>query len=474
MSSALTHACDRLSELRRDGAATLFRGRHVRSGRDVLVKTVAHESVADGEWVRRESRILRHLRGPGILECLDASHGEPAFLVLACDRELVPLRDLLDRGRLALDDALEVVAAVATVLVRVHAAGVIHRDLRPEAIGWHEASRTAALIDIGRATEIGPRRTDEPLPAAFAYSSPEQTGRISRSVDQRSDLYSLGVVAYELVAGERPFSSGDAMELVHAHLARTPVAPEERVRGLPRAVSHIILRLLAKNAEDRYQSAAGVLADVERCRAELRETGRCGEFELGAADRPVQLRIPEKLYGRGREMAAIGEALRRTLFGAPEPLFMVGASGIGKSALVHQLRAAVSRAGGLHLEGKFDQLQRDVPYSALRQALRGLVRNLLARTDEEVEGWRARIAAALGQNGHMVADLVPELASLIGPQPPPENLPPGDAELQFHRVMIAFLGVFTSAARPLVLFLDDLQWIDGPTLGLLKALVADP
>jgi predicted ATPase/GAF domain-containing protein len=472
MPSAPTFACDQLIEVWRDGPATLFRGRHVRSERDALVKAVVRDAAGDGEWVRREAGILDRLRGPGILECLDASPGQPTYLVVACEREVVPLREIIARGRLSLPDALDVVAAVATVLVRVHAGGVIHRDLRPETIGWHPGWRTASLLDVGRAAEPGPPRADEPAPASFAYISPEQTGRINRPVDPRSDLYALGALAYQLVSGEVPFTSRDPMELVHAHVARTPAAPADRVPELPPVISRIILRLLEKNAEDRYQSATGLLADIARCRAGLLN-GRVADFELGTADRPVQLRIPDRLYGRAREVGALEEALRRTSHGAPATLFLVGPSGIGKSALVRHLRAQVSRSGGLHLDGKFDQLQRDVPYSALRQALRGLARNLLSRSDEEVARWRERIAVATGGNGQLISDLVPELASVLGPQPPLEHLTPADAEVQVYRVMAAFLGVFAGAG-PLVLFLDDLQWIDGATLGLVTALAADP
>ena len=302
--------------------------------------------------------------------------------------------------------------------------------------------------------------------------APEQTGRVNRSIDSRSDLYSLGVTFYEMLTGSLPFAASDPMEWVHCHIARQPATPSERIRNIPEAVSAITMKLLSKTAEERYQTAAGVERDLLHCLSQWESRGSIDVFTCGAQDTPDRLMIPEKLYGRDREVDTLLTAFDRIVAGGrPELVLVSGYSGIGKSAVVNELHKPLVPPRGLFASGKFDQYKRDIPYATLAQAFQSLVRPLLSKGEDELRKWRDALREALEPNGLLMVDLVPELKHVIGEQPPVPELPPSEAQRRFHLVFRRFIGVFARPEHPLALFLDDLQWLDAATLDLLEDLL---
>jgi predicted ATPase len=264
------------------------------------------------------------------------------------------------------------------------------------------------------------------------------------------------------------------MEWVHCHIARQPIFPTERVNGLPESISAIVMKLLQKTPEERYQTAAGVVADLRRCLTALESAGWIDPFPLGTHDMSDRLLIPEKLYGREPEIEALLASVDRVVgHGTMELVLVYGYSGIGKSAVVNELHKVLVPAGGLFATGKFDRYKRDIPYATLAQAFQTLVRQILAKSEAEVEPWRARLRELLGRNGQLIVNLIPELELVIGKQPPVPKLAPQDAQNRFQLVFRRFLSAFARPEHPLALFLDDLQWIDAATLELLEHLITE-
>ncbi|MBV8443851.1 MAG: serine/threonine-protein kinase PknK, partial [Hyphomicrobiales bacterium] len=374
---------------------------------------------------------------------------------------------------------LRLAAGIAGALAKVHQRGLVHKDVRPANILVHCADGQTRLIGFGIASRLPRERPalapPETIVGSLAYMAPEQTGRMNRSIDSRSDLYALGVTFYRMITGLLPFSAADPMEWVHCHVARTPAAPVERVAGVPPPLSDIIMRLLGKTAEERYQTASGLEHDLERCLSRWERSGNIEPFPLGERDTPDRLLIPEKLYGREREVEALLAAFDRVVrSGGTELVLVSGYSGIGKSSVVNELNRALVPPRGLFAAGKFEQYKRDIPYATLAQAFQSLVRMLLTKSDAELVTWRAALSEALGPNGRMITDLVPELTLLIGEQPPVAELEPQQAKARFQLTLRRFLAVFAQPDHPLALFLDDLQWLDAATLDLIADLLTQP
>jgi PAS domain S-box-containing protein len=414
-------------------------------------------------------------------------HEGRTILVLA-DPGAEPLDRILERASaqpLDLARILNFSINLATALSHAHERGLIHKDIKPEnvlvALEPGDDVGHVWLTGFGIASRL-PRERQPPAPpetvaGTLAYMSPEQTGRMNRSMDTRSDLYSLGVTLYEMLTGVLPFAAADPLEWVHCHIARYPVAPVLAVthtdrRAVPEPLSAIVMRLLAKNAEDRYQTASGLVADLRRCLVEWQTHGRIDSFPLGADDTSDRLLIPEKLYGREREVDTLLAAFDRVVAGGrPELVLVSGYSGVGKSAVVNELHKSLVPPRGLFASGKFDQYKRDIPYATVAQAFQSLIRPLLSRPESELSQFRDELGQALGPNGSLLVDLVPELKLIIGEQPAIAALPPQEAKIRSHLTFRRFLGVFARPEHPLALFLDDLQWLDAATLDFLEGLL---
>jgi PAS domain S-box-containing protein len=414
----------------------------------------------DGAWAVRPLELVRE-RGRTML-MLEDTGSEPLHRLLGPPMEV---RSFL---RLAI--------AVAAALTQVHRRGFVHKDIKPANILVNRTTGEVKLTGFGIASRL-PRERQAPAPpesiaGTLAYMAPEQTGRMNRSIDARSDLYAFGVTLYQMVTGSLPFTAADPMEWVHCHIARKPVPPSERLATVPAAVSNLVLKLLAKTAEERYQTASGLERDLRRCLAAWEAQHQIDAFPLGQQDTPDRLLIPEKLYGREREIETLLAAFDRVVSsGRPELVLVSGYSGIGKSAVVNELHKALVPSRGFFAAGKFDQYKRDIPYATLAQAFQSLIRPLLGKSDAELAGWRDALGEALGPNGRLMIDVVPELKLLIGEQPPVPELPPQQAQGRLQLVFRRFLGVFAQPEHPLTLFLDDLQWLDAATLEVLADLL---
>ncbi|PWC31069.1 AAA family ATPase [Azospirillum sp. TSO35-2] len=477
MSATASHFPDfAIETLTDDGDTVLMRAKRPGRPFSLLIRAPGPEERTAGgvRRLRHEHALAARLDPAWAVKPLDLVRHRGVEALTLGDPGGRPLGTLPDQS---LSHRLRIAVGMAQAVGRMHARGLVHRDLRPSNILVGEADRVR-LTGFGSATmtalrQPAPAEPDEPT-GTLAYMAPEQTGRMNRPVDHRSDLYSLGATLYELFTGQVPFGARDPMELVHSHLARTPVAPDVRNPDVPPAVGAIILKLLAKTAEDRYQTADGVAHDLLRCLREWEAAGRIEPFPIGRRDRPDRLGPPARLHGREQPVAALESAFRGVAEqGRMGVVLIAGPSGVGKSSLIQALRESVIPPRGLFAAGKFDQSKRDVPYATLAQALRGLLAQLLESGGLDQEFWQRRLREAVGVNGRLMTALVPDLAGLIGDPPPLADLPPQEAQSRFDTVFRRFLEAFATPDHPLVLVLDDLQWLDRATLDLLDRLVAD-
>jgi PAS domain S-box-containing protein len=471
-----------LEPLREGADFTLYRGRQYGNPSPLLALALAAErsspqglrrleheySLAeelDPAWAAKPLALARH-KGRTILVLKDPG-GEPLDLVLE-----------RDQGRtLDLTRVLNIAVGLASALGQVHRRGLIHKDVKPANVLADDAGNVW-LMGFGIATQL-PHERQSPAPpeiiaGTLAYMAPEQTGRMNRSIDTRSDLYSLGVTLYQMLTSYLPFAAADPLEWVHCHIARRPTPPDQRV-SVPGPPSAIVMKLLAKNAEERYQTAFGLEADLRRCLTQWQSDGRIDPFPLGAQDVDDRLLIPEKLYGREREIDVLLAAFDRiATHGTPELVLVSGYSGIGKSSVVNELHKVLAPPRDIFASGKFDQYKRDIPYATVAQAFQTLIRQILVKSESEVDQWRGAIQEAIAPNGQLIVNLIPEVELIVGNQPPVPDLPPNDAQSRFQLAFRRFLGVFARPEHPLTLFLDDLQWLDAATLDLLEHLVTHP
>jgi predicted ATPase/class 3 adenylate cyclase len=457
----------------------VVRARRVEDDRPVILKLLVEDdpSLEDLARLRHEYELTRRAAGDSVVTAYELREERGTAALVLEDIGGDSLAHLLAERPLPLETFFDVALHLAQALARLHERRIIHKDINPSNIVLNLKTGQLRLIDFGSASLLPREDQQVSSPNGFEgtlpYMSPEQTGRMNRGVDWRSDLYSLGATFYHLLTQRPPFESRDALELVHCHLARLPVPPHVHVPSLPQVLSLLVLKLLAKTAEERYRGAHGLAVDLAECRQRLLASGSVPEFELGREDLAERFQVPQRLYGREAEVADLLRAFERVSQGPSELLLLKGYAGIGKSALVHEVHKPVTRERGYFAKGKFDQLQRNQPFAALARALSELVRQLLTESDERLAAWRSRLQEALGSNGQVLVDAIPELGLVLGPQPPAAELPPGAAHNRFNQLFLQLVRALASPEHPLVLFLDDLQWADAASLDLLQVLLGD-
>jgi len=414
----------------------------------------------EGSWAVRPLEMVRE--GAQLQLLLEDPGGEPLVRLLAAPMDI--------------NSFLHHAIGIAVALGKLHQRGLVHKDIKPSHILVNCTDGQTRLTGFGLASRLPrERQAPETIAGTLAYMAPEQTGRMNRSIDSRSDLYAFGVTLYQMLTGSLPFTAIDPIEWVHCHIAKKPPPPNSRVESVPEALCDIVMKLLAKTAEERYQTAAGLEHDLRRCLADWQSLGRINTFTLSEHGTSDRLLIPEKLYGREREVETLVAAFGRIVAnGAAELVLVTGYSGIGKSSVVNELHKVLVPPRGIFASGKFDQYRRDVPYSTLVQAFQGLVRTLLGKNDADLTQWREALQQALDANARLMTDLIPELKLIIGEPPPVPALDPQQAQRRFLLVFRRFIGVFARAEHPLALFLDDLQWLDAATLDLLEDLLTSP
>ena len=503
----------------------LYRGRRISDGQQVILKCLISEypTPADIASLQREYEVTKNLQISGIVKPLELLNVNSRPVLVLSDFGAISLKEYLTNHQLSLREFLYIAIQIAQILGELHRHQLIHNDIKPSNILIVPLTLEVKITDLALASPIEAEDTNTIPEGTLAYISPEATGRMNRTIDYRTDFYSLGVTFYEMLTGKLPYDTQDTIELIHSHIAIVPVEPQVLTSEIPTVLSDLVMKLVAKDPKNRYQSAFGIKSDLELCLTKLEQNGYIDRFPLAERDFSGRLQISQKLYGRERELAQLFAAFERVCAGATQMVLVTGYSGLGKSALVREVQklrlhgtkiseaeplesgsqaqpgsesgrlclqseniseaeplesgsqaepgSQVREYRGYFISGKFDQFQRNIPYSALVQAFSALMRQLLTEEQTRLEVWREKLQTALGTNGQIIIDAIPEVELVIGSQPPVPNVPPEDAQNRFNLVFQNFMRVFASKEHPLAMFLDDLQWADSASLKLIQLVV---
>ncbi|MBN3994431.1 MAG: AAA family ATPase [Nostoc sp. NMS2] len=457
--------------------AVIYRGIKVKDQCPVIIKGLRAEQCTPNniEQFKHEYAIAQRLNIAAAVQvyALEMHQGIP-YLIME-DFEARSLDQLLDQFQEPVS-FLKIAIEITSKLAQIHTHHIVHKDIKPQNILVNLETNQVKIADFGIAAFIPYQQqmvsSSSRIEGSLPYLSPEQTGRMNRGIDHRSDLYSLGVTFYEMLTGQLPFQGKDPLEWVHCHIAKSPPSPKKLNSDIPQMLCDIIIKLLSKVAEQRYQSALGLQFDLEQCLKQLETTGEIQSFVLGEQDISDRFQIPQKLYGREQEIAKLLQAFERVVSqGKPEIVLVSGYAGIGKSSLVKEIHKPIVRERGVFICGKFDQYKRDIPYFTIVQAFQTLVRQILTEPEDQLANWKKRIQAALGNNGRLIADVIPEVELIVGEQPPIPELGPAESQNRFNLVFQNFISVFSQKEHPLTVFLDDMQWADSATLNLIKTVI---
>ncbi|MEM7184849.1 MAG: serine/threonine-protein kinase PknK, partial [Spirochaetota bacterium] len=454
----------------------VFRGQ--KENAKVIIKTLVnpYTDTAGNQRLKREFGLQKKLDLAGVVKALAMVQYENSHALVFEDIGGESLDKIFQNNKVKLESFLDIAIRCAEILREVHNSQIIHKDIKPHNFIYNSSTKTLKLTDFGSASIFSKEKPSilmEKLEGTLAYISPEQTGRMNRSVDYRTDYYSLGVSFYQLLAGRLPFAFEEAMEMIHAHMAVIPISLESF--GVAQIVSSIVAKLMHKNVEDRYQSADGLLYDLKQFQERISQPSilvnqYTFHFDLGQHDVSLRFTIPEKLYGREEEVQKLYEVYKQVTTGSSRLMLVSGVSGIGKTALVKELHKPITDDRGHFISGKFDVLRRDIPYSAIVHSFKSLINQILAENIETLTKWKAMLSESLGVNGKVITDVLPELELILGPQPEVIELGFVEAQNRFHSVFQAFVKCFAKEEHSLVIFLDDLQWADTSSIHLIKTL----
>jgi len=468
-----------LRQIYESSNSIIYRGLKEQNKQPVILKVLKQDYPTPGTLIRykQEYEITQKLNLDGAIKVYSLEKSQASLVMVLEDFGGESLKILMNSQPFSLKEFLTIAIATTKILGEIHRRDVIHKDINPSNIVLNNQTQELKIIDFGISTVLNHEnpviKNPNVLEGTLAYISPEQTGRMNRAIDYRTDFYSLGATFYELLTHQLPCDYADAIEVVHCHIAKQVVPPHEINSEIPQAVSKIVMKLLAKTAEERYQSAWGIVADLEECLEQLQTKGSIDDFPIAQKDISDKFQIPQKLYGREQEVETLLAAFDRVSSGATEIMLVSGYSGIGKSALVQEVYKPITKARGYFIAGKFDQFQRNIPYSAIVKAFQSLVKQLLTESETQLNAWKEKLLAAFGDNGQIIIDVIPEIELIVGKQPPVQELGATEAQNRFNLVFQKFIRVFCSVEHPLVIFLDDLQWADSATLKLLQVMMAD-
>ncbi|MBD1924539.1 AAA family ATPase [Microcoleus sp. FACHB-831] len=459
-----------------DLKTVVYRGHSVEK-QTVIIKILKSDypTLKELNKLKHEYEIIKNLDLEGIVKAYKLEQYNNGLALVLEDFGGISLKGHINLGNLNLSSSIQLGIQICEILGELHQKSIIHKDIKPHNIIFNNNTGQVKITDFSIASLLSSENqtisSPNLLEGTLAYMSPEQTGRMNRVIDYRTDFYSLGVTLYEMLLGELPFLVTDPIELVHCHIAKQPLPLYKINPSIPKAVSNVVMKLLAKTAEDRYQSAYGIKMDLHNCLTQLQTYGKIDSFVIGKHDVSAKFQIPQKLYGRESEIDTLMAAFERVSKGTVEIILIAGYSGIGKSALVNEVHKPIVRQKGYFIAGKFEQFKRNIPYASLIQALQELVQQLLTESESKIKTWKEKIINVLGSNGQIIIDVIPEVEFLIGKQPPVLQLEPTESQNRFNLVFQKFIGIFTQKEHPLVLFLDDLQWADSASLKLLQLLM---
>ncbi len=457
----------------------IYRGTGGEKGKPVVIKYIkaARPSLSEIARFKNEYSLIKNLKIDGVVDSYEFIELPNEYALVLEDFGGIPLKRVIEKGKMELSSFLEGAIALSKILGNIHKHKIIHKDIKPHNILINPQTFILKITDFGIASLLNHKKDQlynpEIIEGTLPYMSPEQTGRMNRVVDYRTDLYSLGVTFYEMATGTLPFMSEDPMEIIHSHIAKKPVSPF-RINGtITESVSDIIMKLLEKMPENRYQNSFGVMHDLIKCHEYLHSGKEIPVFPLGRNDVSLKFNIPQKLFGRQNEINTLNRLFEKVKEGSRELILVSGEPGTGKSTLVHEVHRPIVSANGYFIYGKFDQYRRDVPYSAIIQSFQLMIRQMLAEGGERINYWKKSILDGLGGNASIIADVIPDISFIIGMSPVSLTLAPEEAQNRFNHVFKQFLKSLASHDHPLVLFLDDLQWADRASLDLIARIITD-